>query len=143
MEGSRMSNGIEAADEMALMYLNKTTGVKGMCLKTCRIAYGIPPKYPSAIAAWKATKRKFKDPTLAPIGAAHFWEIGRFGHIAIQSRQAGQVWSTDAPLVDRVGKVRLEWFAQNWGAKYLGWTDQVNGKTIELSQMPRKRRPKP
>lgn len=134
-----MNTGVEAADQMRFWSRQKKTGVKGMCLKTCRLAYGIPPKYPSAIQAWKGTKRKFTDPTLAPIGAAHFWEIGQFGHIAIQSRRVGQVWSTDAPHVDRIGKVSLGWFEKRWGAKYLGWTDQVNGKTIQLREMPGKK----
>jgi hypothetical protein len=132
-----MKSGIEAAQQMAKWSKEKKSGVKGMCLKTCRLAYGIPAKYPSAIEAWKATKRKFDDPTLAPIGAAHFWEIGKFGHIAVQAPKAGQVWSTDSPVSDRIGKVPLGWFAQKWGAKYLGWTDEVNGKRIELSDLPK------
>ena len=132
-----MRTGVEAAEQMKAWAAGKKSGVKGMCLKTCRLAYDIPAKYPSAIEAWKATKSKQTDPALAPIGAAHFWEIGKFGHIAIQAGESGKVWSTDSPKTDLIGKVELGWFAQKWGAKYLGWTDSVNGKKIALAEMPK------
>ena len=134
-----MNTGIEAADQMRYWSRQKKTGVKGMCLKYCRLAYDIPPKYPSAIQAWKGSKRKVLDANLAPVGAAHFWEIGKFGHISIQSRQFGKVWSTDAPHTDRIGKVSIDWFEKRWGAKYLGWTNEVNGKRIPLSELPDKK----
>lgn len=134
-----MNTGIEAADQMRRWHRTKKTGVKGMCLKYCRMAYGIPPKYPSAIKAWNGAKRKFTNPHLAPIGAAHFWEVGQFGHIAIQSRNHGKVWSTDAPHTDRIGEVNIAWFEKRWGAKYLGWTNEVNGKRIPLTELPDKK----
>jgi hypothetical protein len=134
-----MNTGIEAADQMRRWHRTKKKGVKGMCLKYCRMAYGIPPKYPSAIKAWKGAKRKFTNPNLAPTGAAHFWEIGQFGHIAIQSRNHGKVWSTDAPHTDRIGEVNIAWFEKRWGAKYLGWTNEVNGKRIPLTELPDKK----
>lgn len=138
MKGNEMRTGLEAAEQMRQWSREGKTGVKGMCLKTCRQAYDIPPKYPSAIAAWKAAKSHSPNPDLAPVGAAHFWDIGQFGHIAIQSLQHGFVWSTDAPHTDRIGRVRLAWFENHWGAKYLGWTHYVNGKRLILNEMPKR-----
>jgi hypothetical protein len=131
-----MRTGVEAAEQMKAWAAGKKSGVKGMCLKTCRLAYDIPAKHPSAIEAWKAAKTKHTDSVYAPIGAAHFWEIGKFGHIAIQSGELGKVWSTDAPKTDFIGKVSIGWFAQKWGAKYLGWTDSLNGKKLGLGKLP-------
>ena len=85
--------GRQAAEQMQQWHIERKTGVKGFCLKTCRLAWKIPAKYPSAISAWDNTpaKNKFTDPMLAPIGATHFWKGGRFGHIAIQSHKPGYI----------------------------------------------------
>lgn len=128
--------GQDAAHWMAVAHVSGKANVKGMCLKTCRLAWQIPAKYPSAIIAWNNTpkKHKFFDPMQAPIGATHFWKGGKFGHVAIQSDKPGYVWSTDLPVKDRVGRIYYTEVAKLWGSKYLGWTTQLNGVDLNVKK---------
>jgi hypothetical protein len=101
-----------------------STGFAGWCLRTCRIAWGLPSDQPSAIREWESIplSKKSRKWWLAPVGAPHFWAGGKFGHVALQSGVKGYVWSTDAPVNDKVGKVKLGWFKKNWNYTYLGWS---------------------
>jgi hypothetical protein len=119
---------------MAVAHMSGKRGVKGMCLKTCRLAWQIPAKYPSAIIAWNNTpkKHKFTDPMKAPVGVTHFWKGGKFGHVAIQSSKSGYVWSTDLPIKDTVGRIYYTEVEKAWGSKYLGWTTQLNGVDLNV-----------
>lgn len=132
-------NGVQAAANMRALAESGKTGVKGWCLKTCRTAWGLPGGVASAIEAWKKipADKKFTDPKLAPIGAPHFWEIGKFGHIALQAEEVGKVWGTDSPETDKVGKVDIAWFAKHWKAKYLGWSLHLNGVDLQAATMPK------
>jgi hypothetical protein len=69
--------GHDAAQWMAVAHMSGKRGVKGMCLKTCRLAWQIPAKYPSAIVAWNNTpkKHKFTDPMKAPKGQRTFGKV--------------------------------------------------------------------
>lgn len=129
-------SGKEAAAYMKGLRDNGATGVKGYCLKTCRLAWDLPADEPSAIEEWKSIPDKFKhtDPMKAPIGAPHFWSVGKYGHIALQAEHEGFVWSTDAPTSNKVGLVHIDWFAKHWRAKYLGWSSQLQNKTLPLGK---------
>ena len=130
-------NGKEAADYMKGLAANNAAGVKGYCLRTCRLAWGLAPDQPSAILEWESipSKYKNKNPLTAPVGAPHFWRGGKYGHVAIQAEHEGYVWSTDAPTRDRVGLVDLEWFKKKWRSyTYLGWSSQLQNKVLPLGQ---------
>lgn len=134
-----MRTAIQAVAYMRDLAKQKAGGVKGLCLKTCRTAWGLPGGVPSAAAAWKSIppSHKHSDPTKAPVGAPHFWTgrrgaLAKYGHIALQAEHENFVWSTDAPVTDRVGLVDIEWFEKKWGAKYLGWTDMLQGQKLPL-----------
>lgn len=130
----------QAVDQMIKWHDSGKGGFKGWCLRTCRTAWGIPGKYPSAIEAWKAIPASKKNtvPGKAPIGAVHFFDIGKFGHIVIQSDTVGMVWGTDAPDKDKVGLVKLSWFSQHWHAKYLGWSTNFNGVDLPCHELPKR-----
>lgn len=127
-------NGAEAAKYMADLAAKGATGVKGLCLRTCRLAWGLPGDEPSAIAEWESIPNKFKhtDPMTAPVGAPHFWDVGKWGHIALQAEHEGYVWSTDAPNTNKVGLVDIIWFKTKWRAKYLGWSSQLQNQKLPL-----------
>jgi len=135
------SSGRKAASMMRSWSFEGKQGVKGFCLRTCRQAWDLPGDEPSAIAEWNSIPQKHRDTRwyMAPIGAPHFWEIGEFGHIALQSSTFGFVWSTDAPVPDRIGLVSVEWIEKHWKAKYLGWATQLQNEdlTLKLKEMPR------
>lgn len=127
-------SGAEAAAYMAGLAKNKAHGVKGVCLQTCRLAWGLAPDEPSAIKEWESIPDKFKhaDPLTAPVGAPHFWLVGKYGHIALQAEHEGFVWSTDLPVGDQVGLVAITYVSDKWRARYLGWSSQLNNKRLPL-----------
>lgn len=120
--------------------MHKTRGFKGWCQKTCRQAWGLPGGTPSANAAWDAIPAKYRnyDPATAPVGAPHFWRSRTFGHVALQSDRKGYIYSTDAPVSDYVGEVKLEWISQHWKRQtYLGWSSYYVGTKLNLEVMPK------
>lgn len=134
-----MRTGRQAVAQMRRWHENKRTGVKGLCLKTVREAYGLPAKYPSAIVAWRNTPGRFKhkDFKTAPIGACHYYEGGKYGHIVIQSESRNRVYGTDLPITDRVGFHHRRMPINRWKYKYLGWTSWLNGHELKLGGMPK------
>lgn len=125
--------------DQALRYMYElkksgATGFKGWCLRTCRQAWGLAPDAPSAIVEWNSipAERKSRKWWKAPAGAPHFWAVGEFGHVALQSRKKGYVYSTDAPVMDKVGVVSLNWFKRRWGATYLGWSWELNNTRLPI-----------
>jgi hypothetical protein len=131
-------SGVQAANQMKSWAEAGKTNVKGLCLKTCREAWGIEAKYPSAIVAWRNTpaKHRFTDPRKAPIGAVHFYEGGKFGHIVIQSDLKNRVWGTDLPTVNKIGLHHRRLPVNRWKYKYLGWSNWLNGKELPLKGLP-------
>lgn len=119
---------------MWLWKRNKRAGLKGYCLRTCREAWDLPADQPSAIKEWESIPAKYKntDWRKAPVGAPHFWAGGEYGHVAIQSRWRGFVYSTDAPIADRVGTVNIGWFRKRWGYRYLGWAKSFQNERLPL-----------
>jgi hypothetical protein len=134
-----MRTGRQAVAQMRRWHENKRTGVKGLCLKTVREAYGLPARYPSAIVAWRNTPARFKhkDFKTAPIGACHYYEGGKYGHIVIQSESRNRVYGTDLPITDRVGFHHRRMPINRWKYKYLGWTSWLNGHELKLGGMPK------
>lgn len=130
----KMWSGKDAAGQMEKWHITGKTNVKGLCLKTCREAWKIKAKYPSAISAWNNTPKKYKhfDISKAPVGAAHFWRGGKFGHIALQSDKPGYVWSTDLPVKNKIGRIHYTVVQDKWNYKYLGWTTRLNGVDLNV-----------
>jgi hypothetical protein len=132
-------SGKEAANQMKRWHIAGKTNVKGLCLKTCREAWGIAAKYPSAIVAWRNTpaRHRFTDFKKAPIGAVHYYEGGKYGHIVIQSDLKNKVWGTDLPVVNKIGLHHRNLPVNRWKYKYLGWSNWLNGKVLPLKDMPK------
>lgn len=128
------ANGTAAAAYMRDLAKQGAGGVKGLCLKTCRLAWGLPGDEESAIKEWESIPARFRhsDPMTAPVGAPHFWAIGKYGHVALQAAHEGFVWSTDLPTNDRVGLVHIDLPAKKWRAKYLGWSSQFQNTILPL-----------
>jgi len=132
-------NPIFAVRQMEKWHNEGRNDVKGYCLKVCREAWKIPPRYPSAIIAWRRTprKHKHKDWRKAPIGSVHYYSGGRYGHIVIQSEKRMRVWGTDLPVTNRVGLHHRRLPVNKWGYRYLGWSDWLNGYKLPLGRMPK------
>lgn len=103
----------------------------GWCLMFVRLALGIPKLRPDAITAWSyASKRHTTG--VPPRGVPVFWAIGDHGHVAL-SDGGGYCWSTDIRRRGKVDRVQIAEVARAWGARYLGWTEDVNGVKVQLT----------
>ena len=132
-------SGVAASRQMERWSKANKTNVKGLCLKTCREAWGLPARYPSAIVAWRRTPKKYKskDWRCAPIGAVHYYAGGKFGHVVIQSELKNKVWGTDLPRTNKIGLHHRRLPVNKWGYKYLGWASWLNGHELPLKGMPK------
>lgn len=134
-----MRTGKQAAEQMKLWHEKGRSGVKGLCLKTCREAFLIPARYPSAIISWNRTPNKYKnkDYKKAGVGALHYYEGGKYGHIVIQSEIKNKVWGTDLKITDKVGLHHWRLPVAKWKYKYLGWSYYLNGKEVKIGNLPK------
>lgn len=128
------TSGFAAAAYMADLARKNATGVKGYCLRTCRLAWGLAPDEGSAIKEWESipARNKRTDPMKAPVGAPHFWAGGKYGHVALQAEHEGYVWTTDLPVPNKVGLVDIKFVNKKWGYRYLGWSTQFQNKKLPL-----------
>jgi len=90
----------------------------GLCLQFVEDAYNAPyPRpYGTAINAWRNLDQHYDNWTAAPIGALLFWNMGRYGHVALYLGD-GQI--LEAWLTVGVRKISV---ADANHSNYLGWT---------------------
>lgn len=124
---------MRTAKQAARFFLDKTTNKVGLCLWHVQDAFQSPHLYPSAIEQWKASKKKHPGDRTPRYGAPVFFEGGKHGHVAIYVGE-GRVRSTDAKGAGKMGTASIDWFARAWGYKYLGWTEDIGGKTVEFDK---------
>lgn len=112
-----------------------TQSWKGLCLSSCRTAYGINPVGDSAIHFWQSVPKEHRHggkPSSAPRGSIMIYSIGKYGHavIAIGKKTHDKCLSVDYV---RQGKIDVAPRSMaRWGAKYLGWTDWTPYGFIDL-----------
>jgi hypothetical protein len=58
---------------------------------------------------------------------------GNHGHIGLADG-AGNLWHTDAPNVDRIGRTVITWPRDRWGFRPVGWASWLNGAVLPLGQ---------
>lgn len=108
-----------------------TKGYKGLCLVFVRTCYGIGMKYPSAIEAWKGSKKR--RTSAPPVGAPVFFTIpgNPYGHVALYLGD-GQ-YRTNYSAKGTVITATLS-HAVFRGMKKLGWTEDLNGVDLDLAK---------
>lgn len=99
-----------------------------------------------AVDGWFSEPKSARHPgdRNPPAGVPVAWAGGSsgFGHRAI-SLGGGKIRSTDANGLGWVGTVPLAWVEQNWGLRYLGWSETCTGYLIpEAPKPPKKTRGK-
>lgn len=100
----------------------------GLCLKFVRTCHGVPAKYPSARAAWRAIPPEHRHSGQAPAGYPEWYDIGEFGHVT-ESNGDGWSWSNITSEGGNVKLVRRSSFP-----RYLGWSTQIND--VDLPKPP-------
>lgn len=102
-----------------------------LCLSFVRQAFGLPALYPSATAAWEgaALKHRTTSPGSIPAGVPVFFKGGRFGHVVL-SLGGGLCLSNDVVRRGRIDVVRIADITKAWGYPVLGWTGDLNGRSL-------------
>lgn len=107
------------------------------CLRTVRIALGIPSGADWAIHAWDAADPAYSHTAKIPeAGTPYFFKgAGKFGHIVLVETpghdiRSTTVWSTDIKRHGKVDLVTIGYIEDHWGMKGLGWTTRLNGVDI-------------
>lgn len=118
----------EATSAAASQVASASRDWTGWCLMFVRLMLGIAMKYGSAIAAWNGAQFKHTTGT-PPKGVPVFWNIGQHGHVAL-SDGGGYCYSTDILRRGKVDRVPIAKIASRWGARYLGWTEDLNGVRV-------------
>ncbi len=93
---------------------------------------------PSAIDAYHASSIVSTDPTTAPVGAFHYWNIGLYGHVGVDLMGGGAVvFMASAHLAESwnpyIGVNSIGAYGEASGAQYLGWSMEYNGHGQRLS----------
>jgi hypothetical protein len=109
---------------------------RGHCLVFVRTMAGIAAKYGSAAEAWANARKRHTNGT-PPAGAAVFWTGGShgYGHVAVSAGD-GKIWTTDIAGPGKVSKEDLGIVKSKWGLRYVGWTEDVNGVTLNIVSPP-------
>lgn len=81
----------------------------------------------SAIIAYGDSNIVGTDPRLAPIGAFHWWDIGVYGHVAVDLLGGGTTVFMASNYVvedwgDAIGVTSIPRYTNATGATYLGWS---------------------
>ena len=66
------------------------------------------------------------------MGAPCYYRGGAYGHVVI-SAGGGRIRSTDCTSASDISEVDLSWVEEHWGYTYLGWTGDINGVDLPLT----------
>jgi len=128
---ARMPVARSDAHEIIASARRSDSNTPGYCLQWTREQADIPAGFPDAATAWRHAAGKHSGDRTPPAGAAVYWTGGSrgFGHIAI-SLGDGRVRSTDAGGAGQVSTVKVGWVSKEWGLRYAGWSNSINGYVI-------------
>jgi len=103
-----------------------------LCLQFVRMAFDLPAVYPDAGTAWDRAERRHPttDASSIPRGVPVFWELPSVAdHVAL-SLGGGLCLSNDVKRPGRIDVVRIDAIGPAWGARLLGWTEDLNGSVV-------------
>lgn len=113
-------------------------GIVDHCLHNVVDAFSAPHGVEKAIDSWNLagghdganTHWQIPPPKNVPV----YWSGHDAGHVAISDgpdeHGAIWIWTTDLPKHGKFTRVRLTDIAKDWGLRYLGWSETINGKRV-------------
>lgn len=111
--------------------IHPTRDYRGLCLQFVRHSLDVPARYPSARVAWQSLEPELRRRDRPPPGAPTWWEVGLHWHIALHLGSWVYL-STDVQRVGLVDAVPGALIRQRWGARWLGWSPELNGVPLSL-----------
>lgn len=114
-----------------------------LCLQFVRNCFGVSAMHADAKTAWAKAKKKHATSIVEdiPAGVPVFWSVGKYGHIALSTGN-GNCLSNDILRKGRIDEVPIQAITRSWGAKLLGWSEDVNDVVV-YTKAPAKPTPAP
>lgn len=107
---------------------------QGYCQQYVRLpCWEVGSLYGSAIEAWNGARHKHPGDRKPPVGAPCYYRGGSYGH-AVISTGGGGIRSTDCTTATHVNDTDLGWPERAWGYTYLGWTEDLNGVDLPITE---------
>jgi hypothetical protein len=112
------------------------------CLGMAGAAWDLHPSgvWPDAWNAFNRTAEAHKPAEPAPPGAPVWFDLiargQRLGHVAIAD-DPGFCWSIDIIRHGKIDRVQISTIVQRWGAKYVGWSTDLEGFDLPFPSVPR------
>jgi hypothetical protein len=126
----------------------KTTGRSGWCLVFARKMFNIPAKYPTAWKGWLNAKRRYAvtpHPKNVSVPIWFSFVRGRtnFGHVVIYVPKKGYYSSPYKRFSFRAVLPSIKEVERIYSAKYVGWSEDINGVSVVKKVSAPKPAPKP
>jgi hypothetical protein len=116
------------------------------CLGMAGAAWDLHPSgaWPDAWDAFNRTTQAHQPSEPAPAGAPVWFDLiargKRLGHVAIADAP-GFCWSIDFVRHGKIDRVEVSRIVRGWGARYVGWSTDLEGFDLPFSSVPRVGRP--
>ena len=122
------------------------SGYAGLCEMFVRTCYGFGAKYPTAVAAYRASARAgaIHKSYNAPAGVPVFWTLVGVpaGHVALSIGGGRAVSTSDEAGRSRLCIIRIARYQSRWST-YLGWAEVYHGQRVYSSSTGKHKAPKP
>jgi len=122
--------GGEAVARAAAEHVHPTRDWTRDCQMFVRTRYGVGPGSATARLGWLSAENKhtsYPPPAAVPV---YFWMNNIFWHATITADHSANVWSNDILRRGKIDKVGIGFIESRWGARYLGWTEEINGVQV-------------
>jgi hypothetical protein len=96
------------------------------CLVFVRRCFNVGPLFTSAEKGYFGTDLRHGTAGTPPLGVPVWWTNGGDGHVALSAGD-GTCFSNDIKRHGKIDRVAISFITRTWGAKYRGWTEDVNG----------------
>lgn len=116
-----------------------TVDYAGYCLRFTQTVFGAPVNYPTAWDAWlnQTGKHETREMPNADVpiffeswGDYGFGEYKNWGHAAVYQASTGRVFSSPGSGYGNKWFNSIAEAEAQWGMKYAGWTENLNGLQI-------------
>ncbi|MFI7068115.1 hypothetical protein ACIBL3_44495 [Kribbella sp. NPDC050124] len=100
-----------------------------LCLVFVRKCFNVGPLYGSAEKGYFGTDFRHGTTGTPPLGVPVWWTNGGDGHVAISAGD-GTCFSNDIKRRGKIDRVAISFITRNWGQRYRGWSEDVNGVRV-------------
>ena len=103
-----------------------------LCLQFVRLCFNVVARDSSAATSWSKNKYRHFTTNAAsiPAGVPVYWNTsGVYDHVALSTGN-GKCLSNDILRSGKIDEVSIDYITRRWGAKLLGWSEDINGVRV-------------